>query len=99
MQNISVIYQLYRTFECYSSPVIIQFVPFKTHPIYGHTSITPQKDYLQIISSISIPIHQDPQKNVPEKCHARKHLAIRIHFIQTITKIPLIPTLQPLTQK
>ena len=99
MQNISVIYQLYRTFECYSSPVIIQFVPFKAHPFYGHTPITPQKDYLQITSSISIPINQDPQKNAPEKCHATKRLAIRIHFIQTITKIPLIPTLQPLTQK
>ena len=92
MQNISVIYQLYRTFEWVSSPAISPFVPFKTHPFYRHTPITHQNDYLQRTSPISISIHQDPQKNPPQKCAATTRLAIRIHFVQTINKIPLIPT-------
>ena len=92
MQNISVIYQLYRTFECVSSPAISSFVPFKTHPFYRHTPTTHQNDYLQRTSSISIPIHQDLQKNPPQKCPAATRLAIQMHFIQTINKIPLIPT-------
>ena len=92
MQNISVIYQPYRTFGCVSSPAISSFVPFKTHPFYRHTPITHQNDYLQRTSPISISIHQDPQKNPRQKCAATRRLAIRIHFIQTINKIPLIPT-------
>ena len=96
---ISYIYVIYRTFECVFSPAIIPFVPFKTHPFYGHTHITHQKDYLQITSSFSILIHEDPQKNRLQKCLTTARLAIRIHFIQTITKIPLIPTLKPLNQK
>ena len=74
-------------FTCYKS-----ICSFQNTSFYRHTPITHQNDYLQRTSSISIPIHQDPQKNPPQKCPATTRLAIRIHFIQIINKIPLIPT-------